>query len=141
MLSRLRCVPWYATLFAAGRELRSYAAWEALDGTEGRAGESRSAVSGGVAAGAAVAAFGSNPVAVTMLPAISSTAQYLQRDGSPLIALSCFFCKYKDILKEFERGKGGRCLKVKHDLKLSLQYSFYNQHVTCLALNTVYVHN
>lgn len=52
-----------------------------------------------------------------------------------------FFCKYKDILKEFERGKGGRCLKVKHDLKLSLQYSFYNQHVTCLALNAVYVHN
>lgn len=73
-------------------------------------------------------------------PAVSSTTQHLQPDGSPLVALLCF-CKYKGIFKEFDPGKGGRCLKVKHDLKLSLYHSFYNQLVTCLALNTVYVHN
>lgn len=64
-----------------------------------------------------------------------------------------YFGKYTDTFKEFRRGRGERGgggeegregrwkLKVKHNLKLCLHHSFYNQLVTCLALNTVYVHN
>lgn len=77
-----------------------------------------------------------------LLPAISRYSHSIYNPiALPLDTRLCFR-KYTDTFKEFRRGRERRLkLKVKHNLKLYLHRSFYNQLVTCLALNTVYVHN